>query len=72
MYITCLVEEDLPYIMKYSGEDNLMVGSDYTHKDRSMQHDFEQVLKERADKGEIPESAVNKILYDNPKVFYGL
>jgi len=72
VYITCQVDEDLPYILKYAGEDNLIVGSDYTHRDPSMQLEFRELLQQRADEGEIPQSAVQKILYDNPKAFYGL
>ena len=72
IYVTCQVDEDLPYILKYVGEDNLLVGSDYTHRDPSMELEFRKLLQERADKGEIPRSAVQKILYDNPKAFYGL
>jgi predicted TIM-barrel fold metal-dependent hydrolase len=72
IYITCQVDEDLPYILKYVGEDNLIVGSDYTHRDPSMELEFRKLLQERADRGEIPQSAVQKILYDNPKTFYGL
>jgi len=72
VYITCQVDEDLPYILKYVGEDNLIVGSDYTHRDPSMQLEFCELLRKRADEGEIPQSAVQKILYDNPKAFYGL
>jgi uncharacterized protein len=72
IYITCQVDEDLPYILEYVGEDNLLVGSDYTHRDPSMELEFRKLLQERADKGEIPQSAVQKILYDNPKAFYGL
>jgi predicted TIM-barrel fold metal-dependent hydrolase len=72
VYITCQVDEDLPYILKYVGEDNLMVGSDYTHRDPSMELEFRKILQERADNGDIPQTAVQKILYDNPKVFYGL
>jgi uncharacterized protein len=72
MYVTCMVDEDLPYIMKFIGEDNLMVGSDYTHADRTMEHHFAKLLRERAARGEVPESAVQKILYDNPKAAYGL
>jgi hypothetical protein len=30
------------------------------------------LLQQRADEGEIPKSVVQKILYDNPKAFYGL
>jgi predicted TIM-barrel fold metal-dependent hydrolase len=72
IYITCQVDEDLPYILKFVGEDNLIVGSDYTHRDPSMEIEFRSLLQKRADRGEIPQSAVPKILYDNPKAFYGL
>lgn len=72
VYITCQVDEDLPYILKCVGEDNLMVGSDYTHRDPSMELEFRKELQARADNGDIPQSAVQKILYENPKTFYGL
>jgi predicted TIM-barrel fold metal-dependent hydrolase len=72
MYVTCQVDEDLPYILKVAGEDSLMVGSDYTHRDSSMEYEFPRLLKERAGRGEISQSAVQKILYDNAKKFYGL
>lgn len=72
IYVTCQVDEDLPYILKYVGEDNLIVGSDYTHRDPSMELEFRKLLQQRAERGEIPQRAVEKILYDNPKAFYGL
>jgi predicted TIM-barrel fold metal-dependent hydrolase len=72
IYVTCQVDEDLPYILKTVGEDNLMVGSDYTHRDPSMELEFRTILQERADKGEIPQGSIQKILYDNPKTFYAL
>jgi uncharacterized protein len=72
IYITCQVDEDLPYILKYVGEDNLIIGSDYTHRDPSMELGFRKLLQERADRGDITASAVRKILYDNPKMFYGI
>ena len=40
IYVTCQVDEDLPYILQYVGEDNLIVGSDYTHRDPSMELEF--------------------------------
>ena len=49
------MDEDLPYILKTIGEDNLMVGSDYTHRDPSMELEFRKELEGRADKGEIPQ-----------------
>ncbi len=72
LYVACQVDEDLPYIMKFTGEDNLLVGSDYTHNDMAMELNFVKELQRRADEGEIPQTAVRKITYDNPKAFYGL
>ena len=72
IYVTVQVDEDLPYILKIIGEDNLMVGSDYTHRDPSMELEFRKELEGRADKGDIPQASVQKILYDNPKTFYAL
>ncbi|MPZ14884.1 MAG: amidohydrolase family protein [Chloroflexi bacterium] len=71
-YMTCQIDEDLPYILKYTGEDHLLVGSDYTHADLAQELHFPKLLQDRADRGEIPQSFVQKILYDNPRTFYGL
>jgi len=71
-YMTCQVDEDLPSILSYTGEDRLLVGSDYVHTDPSYEWDFPQLLQARADRGDIPQSAVQKILQDNGRAFYGL
>jgi predicted TIM-barrel fold metal-dependent hydrolase len=72
VYVTCQADEDLPMLLNYIGEDNLLIGSDYTHQDQSQELEFPRLLEERADRGEIGQSAVQKILSDNPKTFYGL
>jgi uncharacterized protein len=72
LYVACQVDEDLPYVLKHTGEDNILVGSDYTHSDQAMELDFVSRLQRRADAGEITQSAVRKITYDNPRAFYGL
>jgi predicted TIM-barrel fold metal-dependent hydrolase len=72
MYVSCQVDEDLPYIMQCAGEDNLMIGSDFTHPDAAMEMDFPRLLQERVSRGEISSGAAQKILYDNPRAFYGL
>ena len=72
LFVTCQVDEDLPYILKCVGEDNLIVGSDYTHGDLSQQRHFQDELRARAEKGEITTSAVEKMLSDNPRRLYGL
>jgi len=72
LYVTCQVDVDLPYIMQYTGEDHLLVGSDYTHADPSEERHFAHHLQERADRGEITQRAVGRITYENGKTFYGL
>ncbi len=72
MYISCQVDEDLPYLLRSTGEDNLLIGSDYTHNDAAQERDFVQLLQKQASAGTIPQSLVSKMTYDNPKTFYGL
>jgi len=72
IYVTVQVDEDLPYIIEQMGDDNLLVGSDYSHQDPSKELGFVQRLQARAAAGEISEASVRKIVYDNPKAFYGL
>ena len=72
MYVTCQVDEDLPYILTHVGDDNLLTGSDYSHSDLSQEIHFVERLQERVESGGIPQAAVRKITYDNPKTFYGL
>jgi predicted TIM-barrel fold metal-dependent hydrolase len=71
-YITCQVDEDLPYIMQYTGENHLLVGSDYSHPDQSVEREFVRLLQERADRGDITKRAVQRLTLDNPRRFYGL
>jgi hypothetical protein len=70
MFVSCQVDEDLPYIIRCTGEDNLMIGSDFTHADASMEMEFPRLMQERVDRGEISQRAAQKILYDNPRAFY--
>jgi hypothetical protein len=72
MYVSCQVDEDLGYIIQQTGESNLLVGSDFTHNDAAQEMDFVGLLNARADKGDIPRSAVKKITEDNPKRFYAI
>ncbi len=69
LFVTCQVDEDLPYILQYAGEDNIIVGSDYCHADQSAERDFQLQLRKRTD---ISAEAVDKILVDNPKRLYRL
>ena len=70
--MSCFVDEDLPTILKSSGEDSLIVGSDFVHHDFAEELDFMGVLRARVERGEIARTVVDKMTYDNPKRLYGL
>jgi predicted TIM-barrel fold metal-dependent hydrolase len=69
MYVACEVTDDLPAVLSVAGEDNLLIGTDYGHTDNSSQIEALRMLR---DVPGIPPSAVDKILWDNPKALYGL
>ena len=69
VYVACQTDDDLPYVLKYSGEDNIVIGSDYGHNDTSSEIGALRALKE---KGEVEPRVIDKILYDNAKALYGI
>ena len=68
MYVACQTNDDLPEIMRYVGEDNLVIGSDYGHNDTSTEL---EALRAFANDGGVEERVVTKILTDNPRRLYG-
>jgi predicted TIM-barrel fold metal-dependent hydrolase len=69
IYVTCQNDDDIPYIVDSAGADNLVIGTDYGHSDNASEL---LALKALRDKGEIDADVAAKILYHNPKRFYGL
>ena len=72
IYVTVQPDEDLPYIMRTIGADNLLSGSDYAHVDPSTEMGHVQALQKLAERGDISSDTVRKIVHENPKRFYGL
>ena len=69
IYVACEADEDVGYLARYVGDDNLLIGSDYAHNDPSEERDLVAAMKSRED---IPASLTDKILSDNPRSFYNL
>jgi len=69
MYVACENTDHLDYIVKYSGEDNLVIGTDYGHHDPSSEVMAVKLL--RADDRLAP-GVADKILEDNARALYGL
>ena len=69
IYATIETEETLlPQTIDYLGDDHFMYASDFPHWDARFPDNLE-ALEKRQD---ISEGTKRKILYDNPKAFFGL
>ena len=69
LYISYEIDEDLPYLLNFIGEDNIILGTDYGHTDQSAQPRMIADLKARED---LPNGVLDKLLIENPRRFYGL
>jgi predicted TIM-barrel fold metal-dependent hydrolase len=69
LWVACENTDDLPYVLSYTGEDRLMIGTDYGHHDPSSELNAIRLLR---DDKRIPIDACNKILEANPSAFYGI
>ncbi len=69
LYITCEEHEELPLILQYAGDDNLITGSDYGHPGDVDDSIFAlQKLRERSD---VSEEQKKRILSDNAIALFG-
>ncbi|HLG72296.1 MAG TPA: amidohydrolase family protein [Chloroflexota bacterium] len=76
LYVSYEDKEDLGYLVRYVGEDNLFAGSDYGHHgggqfrgDPSAQPQMVKHLRERDD---VSPAVVDKVLYHNARRLYGM
>lgn len=69
MFVACQTNDDIPYIIDYVGDDNLLIGSDYGHSDTSSELEALRALKESS---VVPAGSIDKILNDNPRRAYGI
>ena len=69
LFIACEADEDVSYIAKHTGEENLIIGSDYGHNDPSEERNLVHTMRARED---IPASLTEKILCENARRFYPL
>ena len=69
IFVACEADEDVNYIAQYTGEDHLVIGSDYGHQDPSEERQLVAAMRARED---IPQALTDKILFENPKQLYPL
>lgn len=69
VYVAIQTDDDIPYVLQYAGEDNLIIGTDYGHDDSSSELDALRILRAN---GEVNPRAIDKMLDDNARALYGL
>ncbi len=69
IFVTCQTDDDLPWILKYAGENSLLIGTDYGHGDPSS--DIDATVGIRNYDG-ISDQAKDNILFHNPKKLFAL
>ena len=69
IYVSAQTDDDFPYVLKYAGEDNIVIGTDYGHTDASSEVDAFTVFHRN---DEISAEQKRKILSDNARELYAL
>jgi predicted TIM-barrel fold metal-dependent hydrolase len=69
IFVSCQSDDDLPYIIKYAGDNCIMIGTDYGHTDTSSELDAILTLQAQTD---IDQETKDRILHYNPKALYDL
>jgi predicted TIM-barrel fold metal-dependent hydrolase len=69
LFVAREADEDVSYIAQFTGEDHLLIGSDYGHQDPSEERQLVAAMRARED---IPPTLTDKIFFQNPKLFYPL
>ena len=72
VFVTLDPVDDVAYLLKFGTEDNLMVGTDYSHHDISANLNALDEIRSWADEGRISHTVADKILEANPGAFYGV
>lgn len=69
IFVTAQTDDDIPWILKYSGENCLMIGTDYGHGDPSSDIDATLSIREYE---ALSNATKDNILYHNPKKLFAL
>lgn len=69
IYVSTQTDDDFPYVMSYTSEENLVIGTDYGHNDTSSE--LNAIARFKAMDNLSPQ-VKRKILSDNPRRFYGI
>jgi predicted TIM-barrel fold metal-dependent hydrolase len=69
MFVACEVTDDIPYILSYAGEGQIMLGTDYGHHDPSTEINAFTLIRQRHD---LNADQIDKITNTNARALYAL
>jgi predicted TIM-barrel fold metal-dependent hydrolase len=69
LYVGTQLDDDIPYLLDYSGEDNLIVGTDYGHLDIGADMEALEVIAQRDD---VKDDVARKIVDENGRRLHGI
>ena len=69
LWVSCQTDDDVAYLLKYTGEENVVIGTDYGHNDQSTEVEAIRALK---DTGELTPAQYRKIVDDNARALFAL
>ena len=69
LFVACQTDDDIPYVVQYAGEDNLVMGTDYGHADTTAELEALSTLRKT---NPVDSRIVDKILDDNARALYAL
>ena len=69
IWVTCQTDDDIPYVLKYAGDSQLVIGTDYGHQDQSSEIEAMRLFREQ---GDVDPVIVDKIMGENAINLYGL
>ncbi len=72
LYVAMDPVDDIEYLIRLGAEDNLMIGTDYSHGDISANVAALGEVRRWVDEERITEDVAKKILETNPQTFYAL
>lgn len=68
-YVTTQRSDDLSWLLSEVGDTNIIVGTDYGHRDDTAEVD---ALKRMSHDGSLPRDSADRILSSNPATLYGI
>lgn len=69
IWVTCQTDDDIPYVLKYAGNSQLVIGTDYGHQDQSSEIEAMRLFREQ---GDVDPAVVDQIMGQNAINLYGL